>query len=310
MQVRQTGIGKPDRAKWGNKRKGGRAPVIEAEKLQFSYNAGTVAEIKALAGIDAFIRHGEFVAVIGHNGCGKSTLAKQMNALLIPTEGDVRVDGLNTRDTGSLWDIRKACGMVFQNPDNQLVATVVEEDAAFGPENLGVDPAEIRQRVDEALRAVGIGGMEKRSSHLLSGGQKQRLAIAGIIAMHPRYIILDESTSMLDASGRKEVLATVRKLNRQEGIGVVFITHSMEEALEADRIIVMEKGRVVMEGSPREVFTHVERLREMGLGVPPMVELAHILREMGVPVPPGVSGVEEMAGFLLSVMPAGGGETV
>jgi energy-coupling factor transport system ATP-binding protein len=281
--------------------------VIEAEKLQFSYNAGTVAEIKALAGIDAFIRHGEFVAVIGHNGCGKSTLAKQMNALLIPTEGDVRVDGLNTRDTGSLWDIRKACGMVFQNPDNQLVATVVEEDAAFGPENLGVDPAEIRQRVDEALRAVGIGGMEKRSSHLLSGGQKQRLAIAGIIAMHPRYIILDESTSMLDASGRKEVLATVRKLNRQEGIGVVFITHSMEEALEADRIIVMEKGRVVMEGSPREVFTHVERLREMGLGVPPMVELAHILREMGVPVPPGVSGVEEMAGFLLSVMPAGGG---
>jgi energy-coupling factor transport system ATP-binding protein len=284
--------------------------VIEAEKLQFSYNAGTVAEIKALAGIDAFIRHGEFVAVIGHNGCGKSTLAKQMNALLIPTEGDVRVDGLNTRDTGSLWDIRKACGMVFQNPDNQLVATVVEEDAAFGPENLGVDPAEIRQRVDEALRAVGIGGMEKRSSHLLSGGQKQRLAIAGIIAMHPRYIILDESTSMLDASGRKEVLATVRKLNRQEGIGVVFITHSMEEALEADRIIVMEKGRVVMEGSPREVFTHVERLREMGLGVPPMVELAHILREMGVPVPPGVSGVEEMAGFLLSVMPAGGGETV
>lgn len=284
--------------------------MIEAEKLQFSYNAGTVAEIKALAGIDAFIRHGEFVAVIGHNGCGKSTLAKQMNALLIPTEGDVRVDGLNTRDTGSLWDIRKACGMVFQNPDNQLVATVVEEDAAFGPENLGVDPAEIRQRVDEALRAVGIGGMEKRSSHLLSGGQKQRLAIAGIIAMHPRYIILDESTSMLDASGRKEVLATVRKLNRQEGIGVVFITHSMEEALEADRIIVMEKGRVVMEGSPREVFTHVERLREMGLGVPPMVELAHILREMGVPVPPGVSGVEEMAGFLLSVMPAGGGETV
>lgn len=281
--------------------------MIEAEKLQFSYNAGTVAEIKALAGIDAFIRHGEFVAVIGHNGCGKSTLAKQMNALLIPTEGDVRVDGLNTRDTGSLWDIRKACGMVFQNPDNQLVATVVEEDAAFGPENLGVDPAEIRQRVDEALRAVGIGGMEKRSSHLLSGGQKQRLAIAGIIAMHPRYIILDESTSMLDASGRKEVLATVRKLNRQEGIGVVFITHSMEEALEADRIIVMEKGRVVMEGSPREVFTHVERLREMGLGVPPMVELAHILREMGVPVPPGVSGVEEMAGFLLSVMPAGGG---
>jgi energy-coupling factor transport system ATP-binding protein len=268
--------------------------MIEIKGLKFSYNDETEAEIQALAGIDAFIHKGEFVAVIGHNGCGKSTLAKHLNALLLPTDGKVTIDGMDTDDEEKLWDIRKTCGMVFQNPDNQIVATVVEEDVAFGPENLGIPPDEIRQRIEAALESVGLREKINASSNLLSGGQKQRLAIAGIIAMHPDYIVFDESTSMLDPKGRDEVLKTVKRINKEDNITVIYITHSMDEAARADRVVVMEAGKIVMQGTPKEIFRRVDELKKIRLDVPPMAELAHRLREKGIDLPPDILTVDEM----------------
>lgn len=247
-----------------------------------------------MKGVDLVVREGEFVSVIGPNGSGKSTLAKHINALLLPTAGDVWVKGLNTSDPRNLWEIRRTAGMVFQNPDNQIVATVVEEDVAFGPENLGLEPEEIRRRVNEALAAVGMEGFRLAEPHHLSGGQKQRVAIAGVLAMHPRILILDEPTAMLDPSGRAEVLQTLRRLNSEEGITVIHITHFMGEAVNASRVVVMEDGRVVMEGTPHQVFAQVDDLRQLGLDVPQVTELAHALRRDGVPVPPGVLTVDEL----------------
>lgn len=269
--------------------------MIEVKELTFQYNRGTTAEIAALQGIDAVINKGGFLAVLGHNGCGKSTLAKHLNALLLPVQGEVSIDGMKTSDPQNIWEIRKRCGMVFQNPDNQMVATVIEEEVAFGPENIGLPPSEIRERIDRALEAVGIGLEKNRaSSNLLSGGQKQRLAIAGIIAMHPEYIVLDESTSMLDPKGREDVLKTVMKLNKDDGITIIYITHSMEEAVIADKILVMERGKIVMQGTPPEVFSRVQEMKDLRLDVPPMTELAHRLREEGVDIPKDILDMDEM----------------
>ncbi len=276
--------------------------MIKVDQVDFIYNLGSRAEIQALAGINVVVNHGEFVAVIGHNGCGKSTLSKHLNALLMPVKGRVTIDGMDTADEEKLWDIRRKCGMVFQNPDNQMVATVVEEEVAFGPENLGIDPVIIRERISTAIEAVGIAGMEKQSSAHLSGGQKQRLAIAGIIAMHPDYMILDEATSMLDPRGRDEVMRTVRQLNRDHKITIIFITHSMEEAARADRVIVMDKGTIVMEGPPGEIFSQADCLRSLSLEVPPMTDLADRLRKMGFEVPRGILDTEQMADWIESVL--------
>ena len=242
--------------------------IIRAEALRFSYTSAEGVAPVVLDGVDLSIQEGTFVAVLGHNGSGKSTLAKHMNAILLPSGGKVYVDGIDTVDEDRLLDIRRTVGMVFQNPDNQIVANVVEEDVAFAPENLGVPPAEIRERVDDALRAVGMYEFREHAPHLLSGGQKQRVAIAGVIAMQPRCIVLDEPTAMLDPIGRSEVLRTIRDLNRKKGVTVVLITHHMDEAAQADRLVVMTKGRVIADGPPRQVFQDVEGLRSVGLTVP------------------------------------------
>jgi len=249
---------------------------------------------EALKGVNLKIEEGEFVAIIGHNGSGKSTLAKHLNALLLPDSGSVIIDGLDTRDKEHLWEIRQRVGMVFQNPDNQLIATTVEEDVAFGPENLGIEPQEIRKRVDEALASVGMSAFKTRAPHLLSGGQKQRVAIAGIVAMRPKVLVLDEPTAMLDPVGRQEVMETVTRLNREEGLTVVHITHFMEEAVFAHRVVVMEDGQIVMEGKPREIFSQVEKLKELRLDVPPMTELHYALAQEGLKLPTEVLTVEEM----------------
>ena len=240
------------------------------------------------------VKKGEFLAILGHNGSGKSTLAKLFNALYVPTAGTVWVCGLDTKDDDLVFDIRQHAGMVFQNPDNQIVATVVEEDVAFGLENNGVAPAEIRVRIDEALKAVNMSKYAKKAPHMLSGGQKQRVAIAGVLAMKPDVIILDESTAMLDPSGRAEVMNTVHRLNKEEGISVVIITHYMGEAATADYVIVMDEGRIALSGTPREVFTQVETVRSLGLDVPPMTDLAHMLRADGLDVRADVLTVDEM----------------
>ena len=244
------------------------------------------------------IKKGEFVAIIGHNGSGKSTLSKNLNAILVPTSGDINIKGMNTKDEKYLWDIRQTAGMVFQNPDNQIVATIVEEDVAFGCENLGIPSEEIRLRVDEALKNVDMYDLRERQPHLLSGGQKQRVAIAGIIAMRPECIIFDEATAMLDPSGRQEVMNTIKRLNKEYNITVLHITHFMEEAVEADRVIVMEKGKLALEGTPREVFSNVTRLKEIGLDVPYMTELAHLLKEDGLDIRDNILTVDEMVGEL------------
>lgn len=238
----------------------------------------------AVSHVTLAVERGSFVAVLGHNGSGKSTLAKLMNALFLPTEGRVLVCGMDTLTEEKVWNIRRHAGMVFQNPDNQIVATVVEEDVAFAPENMGVEPAEIRRRVDEALKAVGMYEYRESAPHQLSGGQKQRVAIAGIIAMQPRCILLDEPTAMLDPRGRREVMKVLRQLNREKGITVVLITHYMEEAAACDRVIVMDDGRVLMDDTPRRVFSHVAELRQVGLDVPQTTELMTILKEAGLPV--------------------------
>ena len=272
--------------------------MIEVRDLTFAYPAqeeeqqqGTVA----LRNVDLTIEKGSFVAVLGHNGSGKSTLAKHMNAVLLPSGGRVFVQGCDTLDEQQIIAIRRAVGMVFQNPDNQIVANVVEEDVAFGPENLGVPSADIRRRVDEALAAVGMDAFTRHAPHLLSGGQKQRIAIAGIIAMAPQCIVLDEATAMLDPAGRREVLATIETLHREMGITVVLITHHMDEAILADRVVVMNEGRVAMDGTPTEVFTRVEELEEMGLTVPDTVQLLYRLRAAGYEVPLDALDVEACA---------------
>ena len=273
-------------------------PIIKTENLRFEYTNQEEEEIAALRDINIEINKGEFIVIIGHNGSGKSTLAKHINAILRPSDGVMWVKGMDTRDDDKVWNIRQTAGMVFQNPDNQLVATIVEEDVAFGPENLAIPPDEIRKRVNDALEKVGMGKYAKSAPHYLSGGQKQRVAIAGIIAMKPEIIVLDEPTAMLDPSGRREVMETIQYLNKQEGITVVHITHYMEEAINADRVIVMEKGKVVMQGKPRDIFVKVEELKALGLDVPQIAELAYELRKEGIDISPDVMTVEEMVNSL------------
>lgn len=270
--------------------------MIKTQDLAFTY-PGTEDQVntRALRGVDVTIERGSFVVILGHNGSGKSTLAKTFNAVLLPSGGKVYVEGMDTMDESLLLEIRRRVGMVFQNPDNQIVANVVEEDVAFAPENLGVPSAEIRKRVDDALEAVGMTQFVKHAPHLLSGGQKQRIAIAGVLAMKPECIVLDEATAMLDPIGRREVLAAVEKLNREQGITVVLITHPMNEAEHADRVIVMNDGLVVMDGKPREVFTRKKELEDIGLAVPDTVSLLFSLREAGMDVPVDAITVEECA---------------
>ena len=270
--------------------------MIKTQDLAFTY-PGTEDQVntRALRGVDVTIERGSFVVILGHNGSGKSTLAKTFNAVLLPSGGKVYVEGMDTMDESLLLEIRRRVGMVFQNPDNQIVANVVEEDVAFAPENLGVPSAEIRKRVDDALEAVGMTQFVKHAPHLLSGGQKQRIAIARTLAMKPECIVLDEATAMLDPVGRREVLAAVEKLNREQGITVVLITHHMNEAEHADRVIVMNDGLVVMDGKPREVFTRKEELEDIGLAVPDTVSLLFSLREAGMDVPVDAITVEECA---------------
>ncbi|MEW6308411.1 MAG: energy-coupling factor transporter ATPase [Bacillota bacterium] len=270
-------------------------PIVEVRGLWHVYGAGSEHEVIALRDVDLVVAEGEFLAVIGHNGSGKSTLAKHLNALLLPTRGDVIVGGMNTMDKDCLWDIRRTAGMVFQNPDNQLVATIVEEDVAFGPENLGLPSEEIRRRVDESLAVVGMSAYAQRPPHLLSGGQKQRVGIAGVLAMRPRLLILDEATAMLDPSGRAEALATARRLNTAHGLTVVHITHFMDEAVAADRVAVMHEGRIAVTGVPREVFVLTAELKAMGLDVPQATELAQRLRVAGFDLPGDVLTVAELA---------------
>ena len=270
--------------------------MIETKDLTFTYPAPEgETNPPALRGVSLTVEKGSFVVVLGHNGSGKSTLAKHMNAVLLPGGGAVYVAGMDTRDESLLLEIRRRTGMVFQNPDNQIVANVVEEDVAFGPENLGVPTTEIRRRVDDALAAVGMEKFARHAPHLLSGGQKQRIAIAGILAMEPECIVLDEATAMLDPAGRREVIDTVRRLNRERGITVVLITHHMAEAESADRVIVMNDGQVAMDGAPHDVFAQVDRLHELGLAAPDTVELLHLLREAGIDVPLTGLTVDECA---------------
>ena len=273
-------------------------PIIQTENLTFRYTTKEGAAPTVLDGVSLSIRRGEFVAVLGHNGSGKSTLSKHFNAILLPTAGKVYVDGMDTCDEDKLLDIRRRIGMVFQNPDNQIVASVVEEDVAFGPENLGVPSAEIRERVDSALAAVGMSEYARHAPHLLSGGQKQRVAIAGVLAMRPECIVLDEPTAMLDPVGRKEVLDTVKRLNTEAGITVVLITHHMDEAAQADRLIVMHDGHVMADDRPEQVFQNVDGLRSLGLEVPEPVALLYELRQNGVDVPLTALTVDECAGVL------------
>ena len=255
-----------------------------------------------LKDINLTVKKGDFVAVLGHNGSGKSTLAKLTNAILIPDEGQVLIDGIDTQDEEKINDVRRKVGMVFQNPDNQIVATIVEDDVAFGPENLGVEPKEIRRRVDEALKNVGMYDFRLREPHKLSGGQKQRVAIAGVIAMQTECIVLDEPTAMLDPKGREEVFDTVRKLNREMGITVLFVTHFMDEAVRADRVVVIDSGRVYLDGTPREVFSQTDKLKKCGLDVPQSTELCHILNKKGIHLPKDILNEDECVEALSRIM--------
>jgi len=258
------------------------------------YRAGTPDAVPALRGVDLDVSPGECVALIGGNGSGKSTLAKHLNALLTPTSGAVRVDGIDTRDADRVWDVRQRVGMIFENPDDQLVAAIVEEDVAFGCENLGLPPAEIRARVDAALRLVGLEHLRRRPPHLLSGGQKQRVAIAGVLAMRPRCLVLDEATAMLDPRGQAEVMETALRLCRHEGLALVLITHAMEEAALADRVVVLADGRVALAGPPAEVFSRAEPLARLRIEPPPIARLARLLAASGLPLPPGILTVEQL----------------
>ena len=276
--------------------------IIEIKDLHFAYSDTEEASPSVLNGVDLTIEEGSFVAVLGHNGSGKSTLAKHMNAILLPTGGQVFVSGMDTADENLLLDIRRTIGMVFQNPDNQIVANVVEEDVAFAPENLGVPSEEIRRRVDDALKAVGMYEFREHAPHLLSGGQKQRIAIAGVIAMRPRCIVLDEPTAMLDPNGRADVLRTIKQLNRTSGVTVVLITHHMDEAAQADRLVVMAKGKVIADGEPKQVFQDVEGLKAVGLTVPHTTELLWQLRQEGLDIPLDALSDEECAQALYELL--------
>ncbi len=269
--------------------------MISIKNLKHYYTDADGNEVKALDGVSLDIRQGEFVAIIGANGSGKSTLARHLNALLLPTEGEVLVDGMNTADDEKMWAVRQKVGMVFQNPDNQIVAAIVEEDVAFGPENIGVPGPEIRPRVEKALAAVGMTEYAKHAPHLLSGGQKQRIAIAGILALEPECIVLDEPTAMLDPQGRKEIVATVKKLNKEKQMTIVYISHYMVEALAADRVVVMEKGHIRFSGTPREVFSRVDELEALGLEAPLAAKVASELRKSGVKLPENIITDEELA---------------
>lgn len=276
-----------------------RMDIIKASDLTCEYirrnEEGDVDSInQAIKGIDFDIAKGDFVAILGHNGSGKSTLAKAINAILAPTSGSLWVKGYDTKDLDKLWDIRQAAGMVFQNPDNQIIATVVEEDVGFGPENIGIPTKEIWERVEESLRAVGMLEYRKHSPNKLSGGQKQRVAIAGIMAMKPECIVLDEPTAMLDPNGRKDVIHTITELNKRENVTILLITHYMDEVIGADKVIVMDQGQIVMEGTPREVFSKVEELKKYRLDVPQVTELAYELKKSGIPIPDGILTVDEL----------------
>ena len=278
---------------------------IHVENVTFRYGTDDPLSLKeALSGVSLAVERGEFVALLGHNGCGKSTLAKHFNAMLLPTSGKVFVDGMDTTEENLKYEIRRRVGLVLQNPDNQLVASIVEEDVAFGPENLGVPPKEIRQRVDNALKAVEMYDYRLAAPYKLSGGQKQRVAIAGIIAMQPECIVLDEPTAMLDPRGRTEVLDTIHKLNRELGITIVLITHYMDEAVTADRVVVMDSGKILTEGTPKEVFSNVELLKQHHLDVPQATELCYRLRACGCQVPLGILDAEECVGILEKLLEA------
>ena len=269
--------------------------IIEGSGLVYEYRKygedGEVAAVtRAVDGVSLDVKRGDFVAILGHNGSGKSTLAKHINAILTPDEGTLYVDGMDTSEEKNLWNVRQSAGMVFQNPDNQIIGTVVEEDVGFGPENMGISTEEIWERVEESLKCVGMW----ESPNKLSGGQKQRVAIAGVVAMHPKCIVLDEPTAMLDPTGRKEVLRTVRALNQVEDVTVLLITHYMEEVIYADKVLVMDEGKVVMQGTPREIFSQVEQLQKYRLDVPQVTLLAHELKKAGLPVPDGVLTVDEL----------------
>ena len=273
--------------------------MVQAKQLVFEYekrdeDGNVIGSSRAIDQVDLDVKEGQFIAILGHNGSGKSTLAKHINAILVPTEGTVWVDGRDTKDPEELWNVRQSAGMVFQNPDNQIIGTVVEEDVGFGPENLGVPTDEIWQRVEESLKAVGMLSYRYASPNKLSGGQKQRVAIAGVVAMEPKCIVLDEPTAMLDPMGRKEVLKTVQKLRKQKQVTVILITHYMEEVVDADKIYVMDHGHVVMEGTPREIFSRVEELKSYRLAVPQVTILADELRKRGLDIPAGILKKEEL----------------
>ena len=280
--------------------------IIKAQDLTFDYirhdeEGNEEGAIRAVDGVDLEVKQGDFIAILGHNGSGKSTLAKHINALLVPTSGTIWVDGKITSEESNVWDIRQAAGMVFQNPDNQIIGQVVEEDVGFGPENMGVPSAEIWERVEESLKAVGMYEYRKYSPNKLSGGQKQRGSIAGVLAMHPKCIVLDEPTAMLDPSGRKEVIRAARALNDVENVTVILITHYMEEVIHADQVVVMDEGRVVMKGTPREVFSCVDELKALRLDVPQVTLLSYELKKAGLPLPDGILTTEELKEELLKV---------
>ncbi len=278
--------------------------LIQFNNVSFAYEVGEdeAACAPVVEGFSLGVPEGQFLAVLGHNGCGKSTVAKLINGILVPTSGKVTVDGLDTSDDEKITDVRRTVGMVFQNPDNQIVATIVEDDVAFGPENLGVPPAEIRKRVDDALKAVGMYDFRGREPHRLSGGQKQRVAIAGVIAMNTKCIVMDEPTAMLDPHGRQEVMDTIQMLNKERGITVILITHYMDEAVKADRVAVMDKGKIVLDGAPREVFKNVEKLKSLGLDVPQATELAYNLKKAGLDLPDDILNENECAEAILKAL--------
>ena len=285
--------------------------IVKAAHLIYDYitrddETGAETASRAIDDVDLDIAAGDFIAILGHNGSGKSTLAKHMNALLLPTGGGIWIKNMDTRDESSIWDIRQTAGMVFQNPDNQIIGSIVEEDVGFGPENMGVPTDEIWKRVNDSLSAVGMTEYREHSPNKLSGGQKQRVAIAGVMAMHPECIVLDEPTAMLDPNGRKEVLKTVRRLNKTSGVTVILITHYMDEVIHADKVFVMDDGKIVMEGTPREIFSQVEKLKELRLDVPQVTELAYELKLKGVPLPDGILTIDEFVQALKQVkMPKG-----
>jgi energy-coupling factor transport system ATP-binding protein len=284
--------------------------IIKARKLAFDYlkvdeDGNVSSKSRAVSDVDLDVQAGDFVAILGHNGSGKSTLAKHINAILLPTEGTLYVDGKDTKDESKLWEIRQSAGMVFQNPDNQIIGTIVDEDVGFGPENMGVPQQEIWTRVEESLKAVDMWEYRSHSPNKLSGGQKQRVAIAGVMAMRPKCIVLDEPTAMLDPNGRREVIQAVHQLNQKDGVTVLLITHYMEEVIDADKVIVMDHGQIVMQGTPREVFSHVEELKQYRLDVPQATLVAYELQKAGIPLPNGILSNEELVKELRNLKPGG-----